>query len=382
MKFNATSSLRNCFADDIGMNLNLVLDAEQIMLRDSVRRWASELDPRQAEPFEASWQHFTNMGLLAAGLPEHVGGFGGSAYDTMIIASELGRSLVKAPFTEVSAVSAQLLINIAPTTVQSIAEGLSRPLLAHDEEGAGGDRRWIQTSAKKHNGQWLLNGKKTGLVGCQYATSYLISAAIQKDQIKLFEVPADQAPVTHYTSIDGRSGGELQLEDTPAKLLDESESHEAALDRAIDHALVTEGAETVGAMQKALEITQGYLRERQQFGQHIGQFQALQHRIADMYIQSEQAYSILLRAVEGLRSGDSTERQRLALGSRVLISQAALFVTGQAIQLHGGIGVTEEHAIGHYFKRALAFNQRHGNANNALNRYTDLAFGTANSLAT
>lgn len=356
------------------MEINLIFNSEQVMLQDSVRRWAAELDPREREPFATTWQHLAEMGLLAAGLPEKVGGFGGSVYDTMIIATELGRALVKSPFTEVSAVAAQLLINIAPATVRQIAEGQSLPLLAHDEEDAGGDRCWVRTTARKQDGSWLLSGRKTGLVGCTHATSYLVSAVTEQEEVRLFEIPSERAPVTHYTTLDGRTGGELLLDDTPAAPLAGDEDHASALSRAIDYGMVIEGAETVGAMQKALDMTRDYLLERNQFGQAIGEFQALQHRLADMYIQSEQAYSILLRAVGSLRSDGGLQRQRAALAARVLIASAGVYVTGNAIQLHGGIGVTDEHAIGHYFKRALVYNQRHGGASNALNAYTELAY--------
>ncbi len=348
----------------------LTPSSEQVLLTDTLRRWAELQDPREQEPFAETWQHFAEMGLFGAGFSEEAGGFGGNAFDTALIAIELGRQLIKAPYVEVAGAATQLILDLCPEQTEQIVEGSMVPLLAHDEADAWGDRQWVKTSAEESGGQWRLSGTKTGLVGCANATRYLVSASTHEGEIRLFDVPADQASVRHYTTIDNRPGGELHLQNTEATPLPNPELHKAAINRALDYALVMESAEAIGAMCKALDITRDYLKERKQFGVALSTFQALQHRLADMFIQSEQAYSILLRAIDSLLSGKPTERKRNALAAKVLVAKAGDFVTANAIQLHGGIGVTNEHSIGHYYKRASAFSLRHGGRDSALDQYT------------
>lgn len=345
---------------------------EQTMLRDGLRRWGSERDVRHADDAAETWAFAAEQGWLMAGMVEELGGLGGNAFDTAIIAEELGRSLVRAPFVEIGVVAATLLADVAPDDVPAILLGEARPLLAHDEPAARGDRDWVETTAVKLDGQWRLSGRKTGLIGAGLAERLIVSARTSEG-VALFQLAAADAPLRLFTSFDDRSGGEVTFDATPATLLAAPEAAVPALHRALDFGLVLEAAETLGAMERAFEMTRDYLLTRQQYGQVIADFQALRHRLADMYIETEQARSILLRGLEALVEGDAPTRSAMAAAVKARVAQAAMFVCGQAIQLHGGIGVTDEYPVGHFFKRALAFDQRHGGGARQVERYAELA---------
>jgi alkylation response protein AidB-like acyl-CoA dehydrogenase len=357
------------------MTIQFVPTEEQVMLRDGLRRWASARDLREAEDFASTWAYGAEQGWLMAGLPEEAGGLGGSAFDSAIIAEELGRALVRSPFVEIGMVAARLLLAVAPDRVPEIALGEALPLLAHDEPGARGDPDWVETRAVRQGDGWVLTGRKTGIVGAGRADTLIVSARTD-DGLALFELRAADAPLVAFATIDDRAGGELLLDATPAALLAAGETATAALHQAYDHALVLESAEALGAMERALEMTRDYLLTRKQYGTLIGDFQALRHRLADMFIETEQARSIVLRGLEALGEATPQRRAMLAAAVKARVAQAGLFVGGQAIQLHGGIGVTDEYPVGHLFKRLLAFSQRHGGEARQVERFATLP-GTA-----
>jgi alkylation response protein AidB-like acyl-CoA dehydrogenase len=350
---------------------------EQHMLRDSVRRWAEQLEPRKPESFEATWTQFSEMGWLMAGLPETAGGLGGNAYDSAIIAEELGRSLIRAPYVEVAVTAAQLLLALAPDRVKPVALGQTRPLLAHDELEARGDPAWVRVRAVREADTWRVSGRKTAILGAPHADTLLVSAVVEGAGVTLFELPATEAALRIFTTIDDRPCAELLLDRTPVMPLGPIGGALPAIRCALDHALVVEGAEAVGAMQRAFELTRDYLLTRRQYGQRIGDFQALRHRLADMFVELEQARSMVLRGLEALALPDWQTRSWYAAATKARVAQSGLFVTAQAIQLHGGIGVTDEYLIGHYFKRLLAFNQRRGTAEVHVERFAELSRATA-----
>jgi alkylation response protein AidB-like acyl-CoA dehydrogenase len=351
------------------MDAFLIPSEEQVMLRDSVHRWVAQFDPRrQDDSLAALFGQFDEFGWLAAGLPESFGGLGGSVHDAAIIAEELGRGLIRAAFVEVAVTAAQLLLRVAPDELPALLAGRMRPVLAHEEWEARGDPRWVSTRAVREAGTWRLSGRKTAILGAPHADTLLVSAMVDGAGITVFKLPAQQACLRQFTSIDDRPCAELLLDRTEAEPMGPLGGALPALLHAIDHALVLEGAEALGAMERALEITTDYLLNRRQYGQRLADFQALRHRLADMRIEIEQARSILLRALEALRSGDS-ECSLYAAAAKARIAQSGLFVGAQAVQLHGGIGVTEEYTIGHYFKRLIAFNLRRGSADVHVERF-------------
>lgn len=351
------------------MDIRFIPTEEQIMFRDSVRRWLDRDGAQASDP----WPHFAEMGWLMAALPESAGGLGGDLDDAAIIAEELGRGLVKAPFVEVAVTAAQLLLRLVPERVPGIASGEERPVLAHDEPEARGDPTWVTTRARRDGEIWRLTGRKTGIIGAGEADTLLVTAIAEGHGLSLFEISVDGAPLVPFRTIDDRSGGELRLMDTPAAPVGPLGGAEPALLHALDCALVLESAEALGGMQRVLDMTRDYLMTRKQFGRPIGDFQALRHRLADMFIEVEQARSMVLRGLAGLRAPDARERARLAAATRARVAQAGAFVGAQGIQLHGGIGVTEEYPVGHYFKRLTAFDLRHGPSAVQVERFARLS---------
>lgn len=354
------------------MPIRFLPTEEQVMFRDSARRWV-EQEHEAGQPPLGHWAQFAELGWLMAALPEDAGGLGGDAYDAAIFAEELGRGLVRAPFVEISVTTAQVLLALGLTDrVAAIASGEARPLLAHEEYEARGDQAWVETRAVRDGDGFRLNGRKTGLVGAPLADSFLVSARTESGAVALFEVAAGSGALLPFTTIDDRPAGELRLDNTPAALV--AEDALPAIQQALDHGLVLESAEAVGAMQAALDITRDYLLTRKQYGQVIGNFQALRHRLADMFIELEQARSMVLRGLAAL-ADNAPDRPAIAAATRARVAQAGCFVGAQGIQLHGGIGVTEEYPVGHFFKRLIAFDARHGTAAAQVERYAALTAG-------
>ena len=355
------------------MTIPFIPSEEQVMLRDGLRRWGAARDVRKAEGMGEFWQYGAEQGWFMAGLPEAVGGLGGTVFDTAIIAEELGRALVRAPFVEVAVVAAGLLHALAPERLGEVMAGAALPVLAHDEAEAQGDPEWVWTMAVRQGEAWLLTGRKTAIVGAGHATSFLVSARIEGEGIALFEIASAAAPLCAYPTIDDRAGGELRLASTQATLLARPDIALPALLAALDHALVLESAEALGAMERAMELTRDYLLTRKQYGQLIGDYQVLRHRLADMFIETEQARSIILCGLEALVEAPAQRRGALAAAVKARVAQAGLYVCGNAIQLHGGIGMTDEYPVGHFYKRIVAYNQRHGGAARQVERYAELA---------
>lgn len=347
------------------MGMKVLPTDEQVMFRDAARRWVEQEAKADAD-MAAQWKQFAELGWLMVALPEEAGGLGGDVYDTAIIAEELGKGLVKAPYVGVAATATQLLLALAPERVEALASGAEVPLVAHVEAGQGGDPSWVETRAERAGDGWVLTGTKTAILGAPLATSFLVSAKTDDGTIALFELAANAAKVREYLYFDKRPAGDLVMESTPAMLI--ADDALAAIEYAIDCEHVVESAEAVGVMQTAFELARDYLNTRQQYGQLIGQFQALQHRLADMFIELEQSRSVVLRGLDALvRNGP--DRSAMAAACRVRVAQAGHFVGAQGIQLHGGIGVTEEYPVGHHFRQLIAFEMRHGGAGAQVERY-------------
>jgi alkylation response protein AidB-like acyl-CoA dehydrogenase len=361
---------------------------EQVLLRDSVRRFV-EREHAAREPSalghdEAIWAVFGEQGWLAAGLPESVDGLGGGPYSIALIAEELGRGLVPEAFVQVAATAAQLFLALAPEDerLQGLMWGQARPVLAHFEAEGRGDVRWVETRAVKDGDGYSLTGGKTAVLGGPAADLLLVTARTDDtDTLTVFAVPPDAAGLTRvdYRTVDSRGASNLTLDKVKLgaeAVLGPVGGAAAAVERAIDHGLVAACAEAVGAMDVAFDMTRSYLNTRRQFGSLIGDFQALRHRLADMFIEAEQARSIVLRAL-GALDGDGPERGRLASAAKVRVAQAGRYVTAQSIQLHGGIGITEEYPVGHHFKRLTVFTLMNGADAAHLERFVRLGQAAA-----
>lgn len=357
--------------------MDFTLNEEQAQLQDSVRRWIQKsYSFRQRREIEhssdgisrANWVTMAELGWLAAGFPEAVGGLGGSIIDAAIIAEELGRALILEPFVPVGILAAET-INQAGTEAQRaellppLLAGQSMIALAHAEQDAAGDVGYVATKATPHAGGWRVNGTKNAVLAGPLSESFLITArtsgtADDPAGITLFLVPSVHPGITQrpFRTTDGLRGCDLSLQDVAV-----SESHVIGqvgtalpgLRAAHARAIAVLCAEAVGVMDQALWITRDYLRTRTQFGVTIGTFQALQHRAADMYVATEQARAAMQRALACADDADDARRDDAAAAAKIQVGRCGQFVCGQAIQLHGGIGVTDEYVIGHHYKRML-----------------------------
>lgn len=343
---------------------------EETMLRDSARR-------ALAEPSGDGdrWQTFAGLGWLMATLPEEVGGLGWGPRAAAIIAEEIGRADCMEPYTEVGVVAQHLLLVLGDKGAAAIGDGASRPVFAHNEAAARGAPDWIETRAERTADGYRLTGAKHAIVAAREADRLLISALTDQGPA-IFDVDPAQIRQRDYALVDGRSASDLLLSDTlvpESAIVGRPGAASEAIASAFDHALVIGSAEALGTMQRAFDLTREYLMTRKQYGQLIGSFQALRHRLADMFIEMELARSMVVIAVAALADSDAAGRARLASAAKARVAQAGLFVTAQAIQLHGGIGVTEEYPVGRLFTRMTVFNQRFGAADAHVGRFAALS---------
>jgi alkylation response protein AidB-like acyl-CoA dehydrogenase len=378
--------------------MDFTLSEEQQLLKDSVARFIEkeyDFESRrkligQGGSFsKAHWQTFAEMGWLMVTLPEDKGGFGGGAIETAIIMEEFGKGLVIEPFLPVAVLAARILIaigenRVADDLLPKVGVGEARPILAHGEVDAFGEIAWVETRAERIATGWRLTGRKSLVVGAPFATHFLISArtsgeAGDQTGISLFIVSPDIAGLERIDVrlADSSRAAELVLtgvELNESALIGSEGAAYAALSDAYAHATIASSAEAVGAMDKALWTTRDYLKTRQQFGQPIGNFQALQHRMADMLIELEMARSQVFRALAFLNA-NTRDRDKAVSSMKVQIGRSAKFVGGQSIQLHGGIGVAEEYLIGHYFKRLNMIDNAFGTVGVHLDRMARLDRG-------
>ncbi len=344
--------------------MDFALDEMQTMIKDSVARWAEkeydfETRRKLAESSgfsEGHWQTFVEMGWLAASLDEEHGGLGGSAEEAAILMEEFGKVLLLEPFLAVGVLAIQTLLGVgsdrASELITSIVGGEARIVLAHEEPKAAGHVAHVETSADAGG---RIGGTKTLVLGGPFASHLIVSARTGGDKrdeagIALYLIEAGAPGVSRhdYRLADGTRASEIRFDGATGELL--SADGFAAIDRGYAHAIVMLSAEAVGVMDRALWTTRDYLKTRKQFGKYLADFQVLQHRMADMLTELELARSAVFRAL-GRLDAPQAERQRAVSACKVQIGKATRFVGAQAIQLHGGIGVTEEYMIGHYFKR-------------------------------
>ncbi|MEJ7935349.1 acyl-CoA dehydrogenase [Sphingobium sp. AN558] len=351
------------------------MSSEQDALRDSVRRFIDrEYDwekrfavIRSHEGVDpAHWATFAELGWLGAGLSEEAGGFGGGAIENALIAQELGRGLVTEPFVA-HVLATQTLAAIGGETagplIGAMVTGETRVVPAFQEEAGRGDWRVVGASSTGEGKGATVSGTKTLVEGASSAERLIVSAR-SAEGVGLYLVDAKGAGVVQslYRTVDNRRVADIALTDAPAITLASGPAAQAAIEQGIDHALVTLCGEALGLMDAALWATRDYLKVRKQFGTAIGTFQALQHRMADMLIETEMARSILYHALGAMAGDDRAAQSTAASAAKQVFSTAGLFVGGQAIQLHGGIGVTEELDISHYYRRLFVIARQFGDA--------------------
>ena len=368
------------------MDFNLT--DEQQMLRDGVRRFATERYSFEArkrllatvERFSPkNWRTYAELGWLALALPEEVGGLNCSFVETALVMQELGRVLALEPYAT-SAVLGAHIISASGNSEQreellsQLGSGQLRIALAHTEPEARYELSAVRlTTAEPTDAGYILSGVKTLVFDAPAADQFIVSAALPEGGFGLFIVPARQSGVamSAYPLIDGTRAADIEIEAVrvpeTALLLEPPRALEV-LEEAIDRTVLAQVAEALGAMESVLEITNGYIKQRVQFGQPIGKFQALQHRMAEMFVEVQQTRSILYRGI-ALLEAEPAERKRAVSAAKVVACNAGKFVGAQGIQLHGGIGMTEEHSIGHYYKKLVALEKRFGDTEFHVSRY-------------
>lgn len=373
------------------------LSKEQELLRGGLGRFLAtryELEKsRTAAKVGAGWQpeiwrgFADELGILGATLPESVGGMGGGPVELMVIAEELGRALVIEPFIDTVVVAGGLLQRAggaaAEAVLERIASGTAVVAVAATEPESGDQWAGVSTSAVRDGDGWVLNGAKTVVVSAPLATHLLVTArtsgkAGDSQGIALFLAEFDAADppagvaVHSYRTIDDRRAADLVLQDLllPADALLADDAW-PSLEQARDEGATVVCAEAVGAMRKVLADTVEYCKQRQQFGQPIGSFQVLQHRMVDMYMEVEQAVSAVYLAVLKLQA-EPQIRAKAVSAAKATVGRAARFIGQNAVQLHGGMGMTEELAIGHYFKRLTALQYEFGSTDHHRTRYAAL----------
>ncbi|HZZ48470.1 MAG TPA: acyl-CoA dehydrogenase family protein [Pseudonocardia sp.] len=364
-----------------------VLTAEQELLRDSLTRFlTSRYDlaaSRSAVKTGLGWQpeiwraFAGELGLLGATLPVAYGGSGGGPVELAVIAEALGYALVVEPYLDTCVLGAGLLLGggaRAEKILTAIGEGTAITALAAAESSS--DLSVAATTARRDGAQWVLDGTKAVVTSAPLATHLLITATTDAG-LSLFVMDFDPAAppsgvVVHpMRTIDDRLAADLEFHEVrlPADALLGAEGTAwPRVDRTLDSAITAVCAEAVGCMRKVLADTVEYAKQRVQFGQPIGRFQVLQHRMVDMHLEVEQASAAVQLAISAL-DGPDAGRARAVSAAKATISRAVRFVGQNAVQLHGGMGMTEELAVGHYFKRLTAIEYEFGGCAVHLDRY-------------
>lgn len=362
---------------------------EQLALQETLRRFYVRDYPfehrravaKSAEGWDRkAWATFAKIGILALPFPEDCGGLGGNAVDSMLVMEMLGRGLALEPYLATVVLCGGLIRDAgSPMQRQSllpaIATGEKILSLAHHEAGGRYELERIATTATPADGGFRLRGAKAVVLAGPAADALIVSA--REDQgLSLFLVDA-RAPGVHlrgYSTQDGMRAADIRFADSAVRAdarIGPAGGASALIERALDYAGAALCAESVGLMASLQELTLEYLKTRKQFGVPIGKFQALQHRIADMVIATEQARSMAILAAVQADCADAAARSRAVAGARAYIGAQARFVGQQAVQLHGGMGVTDELNVAHYFKRLTMIGLTYGDADYHLARFSD-----------
>ncbi|MBN3763522.1 acyl-CoA dehydrogenase family protein [Burkholderia sp. Ac-20365] len=330
------------------------------------------------------WVRFSDLGVVGALFNEADGGLGGEGFDIAVVFESLGRGLVVEPFLGALVVGSALARagnGVQRALIASLIEGHAVAALAHDEPGSHYELNKVTTRAARSSNGWVLTGAKAVVQQGAEADFFLVSArtsgaADAEDGISLFVVPRETVGVAlrGYRKIDGGRAAELCLNEVclpDTALLGERDAGFAILEHSIGAGVLALCAEALGAMDVAKAHTLEYLRTRKQFGVAIGSFQALQHRMADMLLEIEQARSAVINAAAALGAG-RVERERALSAAKYTIGRIGALVAEECIQMHGGIGMTWELPLAHYAKRLVMIDHQFGDEDHHLERYITL----------
>jgi alkylation response protein AidB-like acyl-CoA dehydrogenase len=348
--------------------MDFTLSAEQLMIKDSVERYAAGTHSAD------DWAQFASLGWLGIGAPDELGGFGGPT-ETLIVMEAFGRGLVSAPYVAQVVLAGGILSAAGRNDLlEPLTEGTQRFAVAYEEPHARYDASLVETNAVRDGDAYTLTGKKIRVLGAESASTIIVSARAG-DEIALFAVRADANGLTRtsYRSEDGHDVTDIALDKVRVNASDvigETGNGLTLLEGALDQATAALCAEAVGLMSVMLQMTVEYTKQRKQFGVPIGSFQALQHRMAEMFMELELARSMSYVAAMTLENEtDPIARKRGISAAKVQIAKSGRFVGQQAIQLHGGIGMSEEYKVGHYFKRMTSVERLLGDSDYHLARY-------------
>ena len=377
--------------------MDFSLSEEQQLLRDSIARYvANEYSFAERQQIVASpkgwsdkvWAQFAAMGLLGVPFPDALGGFGGTAVDVMVVMQELGRGIVVEPYLS-TVVLGGGLVDLAGTAAQKqdilprLGQGKWLLALAHGEPQSRYDLHDVATTAQREGSGYALSGRKSVVLHGASADTLIVAARTaggprDREGITLLLVDAKTRGVTAtgYRTVDGLHAADVALDGVHVgtdAVLGQVDGGLPLLERAVDLGAAALCGEAVGVIEALNAATLDYLKTRQQFGQPIGRFQALQHRAVDMLIHAEQSKSMACVAAVKVQSGDPAERRRAVSAAKSLVGRAGRAVAKEAIQMHGGMGVANELPAAHYAKRLTMIDFWLGDSDWHTGRFAEVA---------
>jgi len=373
--------------------MNFELSEEQQMLQDSVARFVQdnyELEKRTElvagkQGFsDENWKTIAELGWLGMPFAEADGGFGGNQVDTMVMMEQMGKGLVLEPFLA-SIVLGGGALKRAGSAEQKAAllpgvmDGTRQLTLAYAEPQSRFDLHDVTTTARAEGDGFVLNGHKSMVLNAATASEIIVSARTSGGQIdeagiSLFIVDpkADGVKLESFPTVDGLRASEISFENVALEagaLLGDLGDGFSVLNDTANDGILAVAAEAVGALEVLYKDTVAYTQEREQFDHPLSDFQVLQHRMVEMFMEYEQCKSLLYRATLESAQGDAATAQRTVHALKHLIGKAGIFIGENAVQLHGGMGMTEELRVGHYFKRLLVIDSQFGNADFHLQKF-------------
>ena len=375
--------------------MDFTFNEEQTLIQDQVDQFIQkEYDWETRQSLSNSelgfgdnnWQKFAELGWLGISTSEDNGGFGGSAIESMLIMEAFGKGLVVEPFLETIIMSGGLIDEHGSdqqksSILEPAIAGQLHLALAYAEPQSRFNLSDVVTEAKSDGDNFILNGYKSVVMNGPSANKIIISARtsgsqLEENGITLFIIDGDSQGLnkTNYKTVDGRRASDLTIENVSVSkddIVGQIDEGFDILDSSIDRAILAISAEAVGAMEVLYKTTVEYTKTREQFGTSIGKFQVLQHRMVDMFMEYEQCKSLLYMATMKHEEGSADAKKAIS-GLKYQVGKAGRFIGQQAVQLHGGMGVTDELNVGHYFKRLTTVGTIFGNSDYHLKKYTSL----------
>jgi alkylation response protein AidB-like acyl-CoA dehydrogenase len=369
---------------------------EQVALQETLQRFISrdygferrrELARSELGFSAEAWAQYAELGLLSLPFPEEFGGLGGNAVDIMLVMEQIGRGLLLEPFLSSVVMCGGLIRDAASDSLKAnllprIGAGELKLALACYEAAGRYDLSRVACTAARSGGGWRLSGQKVVVLDAPSADYFLVSARVgggaeNVQGVSLFLIERGTAGLSlqSYPTQSGGHAGDLRLDDVAFgadALIGAPGSGVTLVERAVDKGVAALCAETVGIIAALNEATLNYLKTRKQFGVPIGKFQALQHRMADMFIAAEQSRSMAVNAAVYADSEDAAVRRRAVSGAKAYIGRAARLVGQEAVQMHGAMGVVDDVIVSHYFKRLTMIDMSLGNVDHHLARFSDM----------